>query len=336
MSALACERLLERQLPKAGWWALGIANPLFFLLVSQPDLVSQALSNLLFAGAMLGFISELYLLRRRVPSDAVAICLNLISAVLFFTKETAVAAAVVIPAVTTILRFKARRLSPIFLFSLLLPVAAAAGWFWLKLEYPLMLPTEPGRYSLKINPVMWVQHLVVTVAFSITPLPTSFLEFELLRELWVAVAVASVGLFGWILLDQSRRRPRIVVPLIVVAASCAPMILIHASEYYSTMIAPLLVSMVCLVTIPKMRRITLVYAVMLYGASLGNGIIYCLGADFDLLGLQRLGYSIYGRQYQFYPICPIGTTAHVGWDGTAAGELPYGPPDIRGRITCIR
>ena len=28
LSALACERLFERQLPKAGWWILGLANPL--------------------------------------------------------------------------------------------------------------------------------------------------------------------------------------------------------------------------------------------------------------------------------------------------------------------
>src|SRR6266481_7407624 len=58
LSALACERLFERQLPKAGWWVLGLANPLLFYLVSQPDTLSQALCNLLFAGSLLMFISE--------------------------------------------------------------------------------------------------------------------------------------------------------------------------------------------------------------------------------------------------------------------------------------
>jgi hypothetical protein len=46
LSALACERLFGRQLPRAGWWVLGVANPLLFYLVSQPDVVSQALCNL--------------------------------------------------------------------------------------------------------------------------------------------------------------------------------------------------------------------------------------------------------------------------------------------------
>src|ERR1700732_915268 len=52
LSALACEVLFERQVPKAGWWVLGIANPLLFLLVSAPSSVAQCLCNLLFAGAM--------------------------------------------------------------------------------------------------------------------------------------------------------------------------------------------------------------------------------------------------------------------------------------------
>src|SRR5262249_14114235 len=35
LSGLACERLFERRLPKAGWWLLGVANPLLFYVVSQ-------------------------------------------------------------------------------------------------------------------------------------------------------------------------------------------------------------------------------------------------------------------------------------------------------------
>lgn len=86
-----------------------------------------------------------------------------------------------------------------------------------------------------------------------------------------------------------------------------------------------------------MPRLSLVYGLMLYAASLGNAIIYCLGADFNLLGLQHLDYSIYGKSYQFDPICRIGTTAHVGWDGTATDHIAYAyRPDIKGRITCIR
>jgi hypothetical protein len=61
---------------------------------------------------------------------------------------------------------------------------------------------------------------------------------------------------------------------------------------------------------------------MLYSASLGNGIVYSLGPDFDLLGLQRVQYSIYSKYYQHEPTCPISTTAHIGWDDSAFICMP--------------
>ena len=343
LSGLACERLFERRLPKAGWWILGLANPLLFYLVSQPDIVSQALCNLFFAGALFAFIGEFYRLRGQVPhgrrADSAAVVLNIISAVLFFTKETGIAAAIVIPATTILLRFKARRLSPIFLLSILVPIGAACGWIWLRLKFlSLLLPDkEGGRYSLSLSPIAWVKNFIITLALPITPLPSSFLAFELLRSVWTVVALASVILFIRFLLRESWCRPETSLPLLVVAASCAPMILIRTDELYPSMIAPLAVSIVLLFSFSKMCRLSLVYGLMLYAASLGNAIIYYLGADFDLLGLQHLDYSIYGKSYQFDPICPIGTTAHVGWDGTDIGHIAYAyRPDIKGRITCIR
>jgi hypothetical protein len=259
------------------------------------------------------------------------------AAAMFFAKETAVAAGIVLPAATALIRLKARRLSPTFLFSLLLPVAAASGWFLLKLKFPSMFPAPmgEGRYDLKLNPIAWGQNLVVTLAFPLTPLPTSFIAFELLRPLWVMVALGSVTLFMGFLLRETLRQPKIVLPLLVVVASLLPMILIRSSELYATMIAPFVVSIVLLLGLPRVRWLTLVYGLPLYAASLGNGIIYSLGSDFTLLGLQHLEYSIYTKRYQYYPICPIGTTAHVGWDGTAASEPPF-LPGVKGRITCIR
>jgi hypothetical protein len=346
LAGLACERLFERHLPKTGWWILGLANPLLFFPLVAANLVAQALANLVFAGGMLAFVSELRRLRGRSPSgwsvDRVAVFLNLIAAALFFTKENAVAAATVIPTATAWIRLKARRLSPIFLFSLLLPIGAGSYWMWLKISLKLEFPTSQfptilggGRYDLKLNPITWVQNFITTLAFPVTPLPGSFLGFELLRPLWVVVALGSVFLFISLLLRESLRQPKIVLPLLVIVASCAPMILIHSSELYSSMIAPFVVSMVLLLGLLKMRWLTLAYGLLLYAASLGNGVIYCLGPDFNLLGLQHRPYSIYGKEYQSYAICPMGTTAHVGWDGTAASDL-YGRDGVRGRITCIR
>jgi len=342
LSGLACELLFERQLPKAGWWVLGVANPLLFYAVSQPDTVSQALCNLLFAGAMLAFVSELNRLTDQPlcgwRADRVAAFLNLMAAALFFTKETAVAAATIIPTATALMRVKARQLSPLFLCSLLLPIAAAAGWIFLKLRFPIMLPAEvgEGRYDLKLDPITWAQHLIVTLAFPITPLPTSFLGFELLRPLWVVGAVGFVVLLIGVILCTALRQPRIVLPSLIVAGSCAPMVLIYSSELYSTMIAPFAVSILLLFGISKRRWLGLGYGLLLYIASLTNGIIYGLGPDFNLFGLQQLlSYSIYGKGYQFYPICPIGTTAHVGWDGTLASDVLY-HPGLKGRIICLR
>jgi hypothetical protein len=199
-----------------------------------------------------------------------------------------------------------------------------------------MLPTlGDGRYDLKLNPITWGRNFIMSLAFPVTPLPSSFLGFELLRPLWVVVTLGSVTLFIVLLLRESRRQPKIVLPLLVIGASYAPMILIHSSELYSSMIAPFAVSIVLLFGLSKMRRLSLSYGLLLYAASLGNGIIFCLGPDFNLLGLQHLQYSIYTKEYQVNPTCPIGTTAHVGWDGTAATDLP-GVLGVRGRITCIR
>jgi hypothetical protein len=342
VSGLACERLFERQLPKAGWRILGLANPLAFYIVSQPDEVATALSDLVFAVAIFTFISEFYRLRAQSTAswrdDITGFSLNLVSAALIFTKETAVAAAVVMPAVTAFIRFRVNRLSHIFLLSLLFPAGATGVWILLKLGNPILFPTAPGtgRYYLKLDPITWAQNFVVTFAFPITPLPTSFMEFELLRPLWVAAAVGSFILFVLFLLWQALRRPRIILPLLVVVVSSAPMILVHSSEKYSTMFTPLMISTILIFTVTKAKRFALTYGLLLYIAAFANGVIYCLGVDFNLLGLERLDYSIYGTGYQFYPICPIRTTARVGFDPTANGELPFGPPLVKGRITCIQ
>jgi hypothetical protein len=343
LSGLACERLFERQLPKVGWWILGLANPLLFLPVSQPQALSQPLADVLFAGAMLAFISEFHRLRGQPllgwRADRVAVFLNLMAAALFLTKENAVAASIVIPAATAWIRHKARRLSPVFLVSLLLPIGTAICWIIVKilfkLEFPESLFPTLGntRYDLRVNPIMWGQNLIVTLAFPVTPLPSSFIGFELLRSLWVMVALGSVALFIGLLLRESLRQPKIVLPLLVIAASCAPMILIHASELYSSMIAPLAVSIILLFGLSKMRRLSLAYGLLLYSASLVNGIIFSLGSDFNLLGLQHLQYSIYTKEFQTDPICPI-RTAHIGWDGTDVRDLP-GEPGVKGWFTCI-
>jgi hypothetical protein len=343
LSGLACERLFERRLPKAGWWLLGVANPLLFYAVTQPDVVSQGLANLLFAGAMLALVAEAYRLSnqplRGWHGDKVAVFLNLLSAALFFTKETAVAAATVIPATAALMRYRAGRLSPLFLCSLLVPIAAASGWVVLKLKFPYMLPHELGgtgygRYGLKLDPGVWVQHFAVTLAFPITPLPTSFVEFEPLRRIWVVVAFGFVMLFTVILVRAYQRRPIILSPLLVIGVSCIPMVLMHSSELYSSMIAPFAVAILLLFGIPKMRRLAVTYGLLLYAASFANATIYSLSADFNLFGLRHLSYSIYGKGYQFYPMCPIATTAHVAWDGAAETPVPF-HLGLKGRIICI-
>jgi hypothetical protein len=340
LSALACEHLFKRQLPTAGWWVLGLANPLLFYLATQPDTVSQALCNLLFAGTLLAFICEYHRLgqaQRSLRAESAAAFLNLMAALLFFTKETGLAAAIIIPAATALIRFKAKRLSPIFIVSLLLPIAAACGFGWLSLKFQsLLVPdSEWARYGLQLSPATWVENLVITLAFPVTPLPSSFIEFEKLRPLWVGVALGSVIIFMGLITRESWRQPTIVVPLLVVTASLAPMILVRTDELYPSMIAPFVVAITLLLGFSRMRSISLGYGLLLYAASLTNGVIYCLGSDFKLLGLEHLDYSIYGKSYQVDPICPIATTAHVAWDGSAPSDV-FGVPGLKGRIICVR
>ena len=113
------------------------------------------------------------------------------------------------------------------------------------------------------------------------------------------------------------------------------MILVRTDELYASMIAPFAVSIVLLFGVSRMRSLNLGYGLMLYAASLGNGMIYCLGPDFNLLDLQHLQYSIYREQYQTDPICPIATTVHVAWDGTDLSEV-FGVPGVKGKMICVR
>src|SRR5262249_49767273 len=151
-----------------------------------------------FAGSLLAFISEFHRLQGQAPrslrAEGTAAFLNLMAAALFFTKETGVAAAIVIPAATALMRFRKERLSPIFLFSLLLPISAACGFVWLSFKFQtlLVLDDEGKRYSLHLSPITWAINAIVTVAYPLTLLPTSFIEFEILRPLWIGVALGSV------------------------------------------------------------------------------------------------------------------------------------------------
>lgn len=337
LAGLACEKLLEQQLPRAGWWILGLADPLLFYLVSQPDTLSQGLSNLLFAGAMLAFASEWRWRPARQPStcrdDGPAVVLNLLAAALFFTKETAVAAAVLLPAAAALVRLRERRFSPVFLFSLLFPAAGAIGWLWIKLQFPVMLPTlNAGHYALMFGPAGWAQNFIITLAFPLTPLPSSFLGFALLRLLWIAVALGAVALFLAIVWYEVWRQPKIALPLLLIAACCAPMILVKPSELYSTMIAPFAIAIILLFGVSRAPRVSWAYGLLLYGASLANGAVYFNGGDFKLFGMQHIQYSIYDKYYQSVPICPIGGTAHFAWDRAASGHY-LGVP---GRPVCVR
>jgi hypothetical protein len=326
LSGLACEKLFQRQLPTAGWWVLGLANPLLCYLLIAPGAVSQCLCNLLFAGALLALVNEVISASEQSSSgwrdDARAAFLNLMAAALFFTKETAVAAAVFLPAAVALIRVKTGRFSWIFLSSLLFPIAAAITWMLIRLQVPLSGYLDAReRYSLKSSPITWAENFVATLAFPLTPLPTSFMGFALLRPLWIVFALGSVTLFAWLLSRLALRQPKIVLPLLVIAASCAPMVLIHANELYSNMIASFVVATVLLFGVQKFPRLSLAYGLMLYSASLGNGIVYCFGPDLNLFGMDRLEYSLYGN-YTLHLPCRMATTAHIAWDGAGFICMP--------------
>src|SRR5260370_4644645 len=121
-----------------------------------------------------------------------------------------------------------------------------------------------------------------------------------------------------VLLHQFLTGPRIILPLLVVAALRSH----DTSLFFGTLLHN--DSSICGVNPDFFRRLegsrlTLAYCLLLYGTFLTNSIVYCLRPDFNIFGLP---YSIYGKGYQFYPICPIGTTAHEGWDESVAQRCP--------------
>ena len=98
-----------------------------------------------------------------------------LAAALFFAKETAVTAAVLLPIATALIRFKSQRLSSIFLFSLLFPLGAIIAWILIKMQLPMSTYLTSGaRYSPKLNPITWAENFIITIAFPVTPLPSTF------------------------------------------------------------------------------------------------------------------------------------------------------------------
>jgi hypothetical protein len=313
------EILLGRAFPAALRRAIVAGSPLWFYAVSQVDTVSQSLCNLAFAGALhclLRVLTE----PSRERTDRWLVGLNLLAAVLLYTKELAITASCILPAIGAWLAWRRRRAGAGYLASGLLFVAALGLWVYLKLTFKSMMPEASGHYNLSPGLGDIARNTIATLAFGVTPLPTSLLSLARLATLWTACGVAATLVLLWAAIRLPWRTPAVRWLACAVVVGCIPMFYVHASELYASMLAPLFVALVIGQLAPP-RVAAFGYCVLLAACSYVNAWVYFHADRLHALGIERTPYSVYwgpnGVAFEKKPgelACPILRTTGVAWD----------------------
>ncbi|KGM39383.1 hypothetical protein JY96_03355 [Aquabacterium sp. NJ1] len=316
------EAILQKEFTPAIRIAATAASPLWFQLISQVDTVSQSLCNLTFSAAI-------YVLLTQVLPDGKtrvtpwAALVNLLCCVLLFSKELAVAAALLTPLVTAIIVYQKRALDRLYIASVLLVAATTPLWLYLKLSFNSLMPGATGHYNTALSASKLGTNLISLAGFPLTPVPTSFLSFATLKPIWMAASLLMISLFFWSvwrLAKQGHNKSNLWLLAILLIGGCAPLIYIHSSELYVSMIGGYLTTLVIGVGLSNVA-LKLAYASALLACSYINAWIY-YKAEFlpKWAADQRIEYSLYnGPDGRFYrgklttPICPILGTDSVSW-----------------------
>jgi hypothetical protein len=109
------------------------------------------------------------------------------------------------------------------------------------------------------------------------------------------------------------------------------MILIHASELYSSMIAPFAASIVLLFGLSKMRRLLVLpldYCFTLPHLKTASTSVWAPILTSSACNTFTIPSFHLHKEFQSGPICPV-RTAHIGWDGTDVRDPP-GEPGVEG------
>lgn len=323
MQLLTLESVFGTRLPQPLRVLLVAGSPLWFQLLSQVDTVSQTICNAVFA-------TGVYLLFTRVfPKDTkrpdlyggLVVCL---AGLLLFSKELALAGACTLVLAASALLLWRRQAGRYWLASLLCFAACAGGWVYLKLSYKSLLPSSDGHYNYALSVGKLAINGVTLIGFPLTPLPSSWLSFAGLKFVWMAAAVAFVLLLVVQVARAGAVRNRAFLALaLVLAMTSAPMIIVHSSELYASMLAGYLVGALVFASAPAFPVLARVYLVLLLACSYVNAFTYYRAPD-DVPGLgrfERVRYSLYNGPDGLYMDgvarprhCPLRGTVAVAWE----------------------
>jgi hypothetical protein len=318
------EIVVRRSFPPVLRAALVAGSPLWFYAISQVDTVSQSLCNLAFAAALHCLLRVLF-----VPDEPRAgrwlAALNLLSAVLLYTKELSVAASFVLPAAGAWIAWrKGLRRDAAWLASGLVLLVLFVGWIVLKLHFKSQMPEESGHYNLTPGPIDIARNTLATLAFGLTPLPTGLLSLAAFAKVWTLCGVAAAATLAWAAARLPWRDGAVRWFAFAIVGTCLPMFYVHSSELYVSMLGTLFVSIV--VAMLRLRTdVTFAWCAVLLACSYANGFIYFHAAWLQAHGLERTAYSVYwgpnGMGQEKAPgalDCPLGRTVSVSWN---CGEL---------------
>lgn len=319
---LTIERLTGRQFASATRWAIVAGSPVWFYAISQVDTVSQSLCNLAFAGALHCLVR---VLREPASDDSESwyVALNLSSSLLLFTKELAIGAACVLPAIGLWQYVRHRRPRIGYAASAVLYALCLAGWLALKIAYKSQMPEASGHYNLSPNLVDIARNVVVSLAFGVTPVPSSLLSIARLATLWTACGSLAALVLLWACSRLDWRTATVKWFAFAMLGACSPMFYVHSSELYASMIGTLLVG-ILVVGCRMSTRVSLLYGTALLACSYINAYLYYHGADLAAAGVERKLYSVYyGPNGQSFPrqegdlACPVTRTAFVTFEDNA-------------------
>jgi hypothetical protein len=327
------ERMLGQTLRPALYIAAVVGSPLWFQLLSQVDTISQCVCNLMLAVCLHQLFTGVLPGSDGQASRAGAL-VNVGACVLLFSKELALAAAVFIPFITAILVWRRRGFrAPLYLASLVLVACALIAWVYLKLSFRSFLPESEGHYGFSPSPEKFATNLISLVGFPITPLPTSLLSFKDLAVAWQGAAGASLAILGLTLWKLARRpnqvRGKLGLLILLLGGCSAPIVIIHSSELYATLLTSYLVGLMACAWSDR-PWLVLAYSLALLGCSYANALIYFHAEDAPWKDIPRVEYSLYeghdGRHYQGRlqtAFCPIRGTHEVRWACGKLQCLPY-------------
>lgn len=310
------ERLTGRQAGRAVGWVIVACSPVWFYAISQVDTVSQSLCNLFFAASLFALVRVLQS-PARDDEERWYVALNLLCTMLLYTKELAIGAACVLPAIGLWHYLRHRRLRPGYAASTVLFALALVGWLVLKVTYRSQMPEASGHYNLSPSLVDIARNVVASLGFGVTPVPSGLLSIAALVKVWVTCGSIGALVAMWACSRLDWRLAAVRWWAFAMLAACAPMFYVHTSELYASMIGTLLVGLI-VVGLRMPRWAALAYGAALLACSYVNAYLYYHGADLVRAGVERSLYSVYyGPNGQSFAKtagaldCPVARTAAV-------------------------